>query len=74
MLTVKIAGGILLNSENQKTFTMDFSPVTLKALLKLLEIEEHHVGAILVNGRPRKLSETFEDHVEIQILPVLSGG
>jgi len=46
----------------------------LNELILELEINKESIGAVLVNGAPKKLTEKIIDDSEIYLLPVLSGG
>ena len=54
--------------------TLKWEPLTIREWLGQLGIDEKQVGAVLVNGKPKKMSHTLKDGDEVQILPVLSGG
>lgn len=61
--------------EDKKTvIDLEYKDITLLELISELEIDKLSIGAILVNGAPKKLSDRFSDDSEIYILPVLSGG
>lgn len=66
----------IINSAFDKplALSVEFKDVTLEELFNELEINKLHVGAVLVNGIPKKLTEKITDNSVIHILPVLSGG
>ncbi|MDK9710718.1 MoaD/ThiS family protein [Acidaminobacter sp.] len=74
MIVVKVPGGIKKEVSVAETLTLEWKPMTILQWLGQLGIEEKQVGAVLVNGKPKKMSHTLEDGDEVQILPVLSGG
>lgn len=74
MITVKISAGILSGSENQSVLSLEYEKMTLNQLIEKLEIDRFQVGAILVNHKPAKPNEVFENQAVIHFLPVLSGG
>ena len=68
---VKIINGV----EDKKTvIDLEYKDITLLELIRELEIDKLSIGAILVNGVPKKLTDRFLNDSEIYILPVLSGG
>ena len=74
MITVKIAGGIRKGVTFSETMTLEWEPLTVLQCLLRLGLDEKQVGAVLVNGRPKKMSHSLKDGDEVQVLPVLSGG
>lgn len=74
MIVIKIAGGIKKEVSVAETLTLEWEPLTITQWLGQLGIDEKQVGAVLVNGKPKKMSHILEDGDEVQILPVLSGG
>lgn len=74
MIVVKVAGSIKKEVSVAETLTLEWKPLTILQWLWQLGIDENQVGAVLVNGKPKKMSHILEDGDEIQILPVLSGG
>lgn len=74
MIEVKIAGGIKKEVSVAETLTLEWEPLTVLQCLEQLGIDEKQVGAVLVNGKPKKMTYTLEDGDEVQILPILSGG
>jgi sulfur carrier protein ThiS len=52
----------------------DFKDMTILELAEELGIHKHTIGAVLVDGVPKKLHEKTNDNTEIYVLPVLSGG
>lgn len=53
---------------------IEYEDITIEQLLDNLYIEKVHVGAILVNGIPKKVTYRIEDNSEIYVLPALDGG
>jgi hypothetical protein len=66
----------IINAIDDKTNTIniEFKDITINELLGELNVNKMHVGAVLVNGIPKRLSEKFPDSSEVYILPVLGGG
>lgn len=56
------------------TFNIEYKDITLEDMFIELEISKMNVGAVLINGIPKKLTEKIIDNSTIYILPVLSGG
>jgi sulfur carrier protein ThiS len=65
---------IIAVDENQRTVQTDFKDMTILELAEELGIQKHSIGAVLVDGVPKKLHEKTNDNTEIYVLPVLSGG
>ena len=63
-----------INDNEVKFLTLEYMDITLEELLTELKIDKQHIGAVLVNGIPKKLSDKVEDDSEIFFLPILSGG
>lgn len=62
-------------SENKKVeINFEYKDITLHELILELGIDVLSIGSVLVNGVPKKLSDSFSDNSEIYLLPVLSGG
>lgn len=66
----------IINAVDEKSITLiaEYKNITLGELFIELEINKMHVGAVLVNGIPKKLTEKITDDSVIYILPVLGGG
>lgn len=66
----------IINAVDDKniTFNVEFKDITLEELFCELEISKMHIGAVLVNSVPKKLTEKLSDNSEIYILPILGGG
>ena len=66
----------IINAVGDKTVTMyvEYKNCTLNELILELEMNKESIGAVLVNGAPKKLTERIIDDSEIYLLPVLSGG
>ncbi|MGD9568992.1 MAG: hypothetical protein AB7V48_11840 [Sedimentibacter sp.] len=56
------------------TINLEYKDITLNELIAELKVDNINIGAILVNGVPKKLTERFEDNSEIYLLPILGGG
>lgn len=65
---------IIAVDENQKTVQANFKDMTILELADELGIDKNTIGAVLVDGVPKKLHEKIRDNTEIYFLPVLSGG
>lgn len=65
---------IIAVDENQKTVQVNFKDMTILELADELGIHKNTIGAILVDGVPKKLHENIRDNTEIYVLPILSGG
>lgn len=74
MMVVKIAGGIKKNVTLSEAVTLEWEPMTVRQLLSRIEVDEKQVGAVLVNGQPKKMNYALSTGDEVQVLPVLSGG
>jgi hypothetical protein len=53
---------------------LEYKDITLNELICELNVDKLCIGAVLVNGAPKKLADKFLDNSEIYLLPVLSGG
>lgn len=65
---INASGDKIIKSE------LEYKDITLNEFIAELEIDKIHIGAVLVNGVPKKLTERLTDGSEIYILPVLGGG
>nr|WP_300091363.1 hypothetical protein [Sedimentibacter sp.] len=65
---------IVAVDEKQRAFEVNFSDMTILELAEELEIHKDSIGAVLVDGVPKKLHAKISDNTEIYFLPVLSGG
>jgi len=66
---------IIAVEENQvNKINLENKDITLSEIADELKIDKTHIGAVLVNGIPKKLTEKSEDNTEIYFLPILSGG
>lgn len=74
MIVIKIASGIKKDVNVPETLTLEWELLTVLQCLEQLGIDEKQVGAVLVKGKPKKMTYTLEAGDEVQILPVLSGG
>ena len=53
---------------------LDYKDITIDEIITELKIDKQHIGAVLVNGIPKKFSDKVQDNSEIFFLPILSGG
>lgn len=53
---------------------VEFRDITLHELILELKINDSEIGAVLVNGVPKRLNDKFEENSEVHLLPVLNGG
>ena len=74
MINIIVAPGISEYDLQNNKFHMDYKDITLCELLKELRIDTNQVGAILINGIPKKLFKKIEDNSEVYILPIIGGG
>lgn len=65
---------IIAVDENQKTVQTNFKDMTILELADELGIHKNTIGAVLVDGVPKKFHEKIRDNTEIYVLPILSGG
>lgn len=65
---------IIAVDEKQKTVEVCFCDITILELAMALGIDNHSIGAVLVDGVPKRLHEKIKDNTEIYFLPILSGG
>ncbi|MDF2615787.1 MAG: hypothetical protein K0Q47_442 [Sedimentibacter sp.] len=65
---------IIAVDENQRTVETDFKDMTILELAEEFGIHKNTIGAVLVDGVPKKLHEKINDNTEIYVLPILSGG
>lgn len=59
---------------NVKNISLEYNDITIDEIIRELKIDKQHIGAVLVNGIPKKFSDKVEDNSEIYLLPILSGG
>ncbi|HBC30926.1 MAG TPA: hypothetical protein DC024_06745 [Clostridiales bacterium] len=57
-----------------KNFALEHKDITINEIITELKIDKQHIGAVLVNGIPKKFSDKVQDNSEIFFLPILSGG
>lgn len=74
MIQVAISGGIRPQAPLSETLHLHWRSMTVGELLQVLELAETQVGAVLVNGHPRKMNFKLKEGDVIQLLPVLGGG
>ena len=70
MISVKVP----INDNQVKNISVEYKDMTIDQIITQLKIDKQHIGAVLVNGIPKKFSDTVEDNSEIYFLPILSGG
>lgn len=69
---VKIINAV--EDEKPSTLNIEYKNITLEELISELSIDKMHVGAVLINGVPKRLKEKIVDDSVIYILPILGGG
>lgn len=70
MISVKVP----INDNEVKKILVEYKDMTIDQIITQLKIDKQHIGAVLVNGIPKKFSDKVEDNSEIYFLPILSGG
>lgn len=66
---------IIAVEENQvRKLNFEYKNITLSDAADELNLDKQKIGAVLVNGIPKKPTEKLEDNSEIYFLPILSGG
>ena len=66
---------IKLSIDNDvKYIELEYMDMTIDEIITELKIDKQHIGAVLVNGIPKKFSDKVQDNSEIFFLPILSGG
>lgn len=70
MINVKLP----INDNEVKNMVLEYQGKTVDEIILELKIDKQHIGAVLVNGIPKKFSFKAEDNSEIYFLPILSGG
>lgn len=66
---------IIAVEENQvHKLNFEYKNITLSDAADELNLDKQKIGAVLVNGIPKKITEKLEDNSEIYFLPILSGG
>lgn len=60
--------------EDVKYIELEYKDITIDEIITELKIDKDHIGAVLVNGIPKKFSDKVEDNSEMFFLPILSGG
>lgn len=63
-----------LPGANEKTSIETKRPLTVRTLLKTLEIPETEVMAVMVRGEAVQMDAVIETSCAVEIFPVLSGG
>lgn len=69
---IKIIIAVEENQVNKLNF--EYKNITLSDVAEELNLDKLKIGAVLVNGIPKKATEKLEDNSEIYFLPILSGG
>lgn len=69
---IKIIIAVEENQVNKLNF--EYKNITLSDVADELNLDKLKIGAVLVNGIPKKTTEKLEDNSEIYFLPILSGG
>ena len=70
MIKIKLS----IDDNNVENIDLDYKDITIDEIITELKIDKQHIGAVLVNGIPKKLSDKVEDNSEVFFLPILSGG
>ncbi len=66
---------IVAVEENQlKKMKYEYKNITIGEMADQLELDKLKIGAVLMDGIPKKLNEKLVDNTEIYFLPILSGG
>ncbi|MFA9423274.1 MAG: hypothetical protein ACERLG_06835, partial [Sedimentibacter sp.] len=64
---------IVAVEENQvNRFNYEYKNITLREMVDELKIDTTKIGAVLMDGVPKKLNEKLIDDTEIYFLPILS--
>lgn len=53
---------------------LEYKNITVEELLLELNVDRIQVGAVLINGIPKKMNDKITDESEIYLLPVMEGG
>ncbi len=61
------------NETDYKDFVIKGS-LSVQELMDKFKITESNIGAILVDGRPAKLTDKISEGSEVYFLPLISGG
>jgi hypothetical protein len=70
MIKIKLS----IDDSDVENIDLDYKDITIDEIITELKIDKQHIGTVLVNGIPKKLSDKVEDDSEIFFLPILSGG
>lgn len=70
MVKVKIA----IENYDKSEYYIEYKKITIRELLTDLNIEISDIGAVLVDGVPKKYDDILIDNTKIYILPALQGG
>lgn len=70
MIKVKVA----IENYNKSNHYVEYKNITIRELLTELNVELCDIGAVLVDGVPKKYDDKLKDNTEIYILPALQGG
>ena len=72
VVMIKIVIAVEENQVNKLNF--EYKDITLSDVADELNLDKLKIGAVLVNGIPKKTTEKIEDNSEFYLLPILSGG
>lgn len=70
MIKIKLS----IDDNNVENIDLEYKDITIDEIITKLKIDKQHIGAVLVNGIPKKFSDKVEDNSEVFFLPILSGG
>ena len=70
MIKVKVA----IENYDKSDHYIEYKNITIRELLIQLNIELSYIGAVLVDGVPKRYDDKLKDNTEIYILPALQGG
>jgi sulfur carrier protein ThiS len=70
MINIKLP----VNDNEIKDIVVEYKNMTIDEIIAELKIDKQHIGAVLVNGVPKKISHKVEDNSVLYFLPILSGG
>jgi molybdopterin converting factor small subunit len=72
-ISVELHGLLAKGKNRHRKLTCD-PPLTVRALLDLLEVEPQAVGMVVVNRKLRGLDHALQDGDHVLIAPFLQGG
>ncbi|NLJ58903.1 MAG: MoaD/ThiS family protein [Tissierellia bacterium] len=70
MIKVKVG----LDNYGKSNHYIEYKDITIRELLTELNIDLSNVGAVLVDGVPKKYDDKLKDNTEVYVLPALQGG